>query len=397
MKIIKNENDKFYSDITDNRNRLTYGRAAYEKATENEKKIAIGSKKQIDCINAIVEKESIKGLKGETVEKAIKFNSAGGIIEVEVSVESEVADSQSSVKAYLNGRLIGPSSGGGVNHGLFSMRSKDGENLLLIIVDGVYPHSDITVTVNGKVEKCESSEEIDCIGKNFYAVRQDDKIVIYRYTGEEFEWFYTLCGVKCGSATYNPDKGYVYVSAKFYSGKTAIYEIWDDGETIGVLDDTVDFGSGGLYYDGYTLWFYFVVGGALYYTVFDDDMYLKPRELLLKGIKEATVFKGATCALVLVRDFHDRYSVCKAADIIKLKTYIGPLCCPHIPYGNPDIIICKNGSETSAANGCYTVSVKGTSKVGKPYMDRYPVTLSEDYIVGLENGKPIILGKNLNE
>ncbi len=398
MKIIKNEKDKFYSDAANSYSGLTYGRAAYEKATENEKKIAIGSKlKQIDCISAIVEKESIKGLKGETVEKVIKFNSAGGIIEVEVSVDSEAIDSLTTVKAYLNGRLIGASDEGEYNHGAFSVRSKDGENLLHIIIEGVYPHSYITVTVSGKVEKCESAAEVACLGKDYYSVKQDDKIVIYRYTGDEFEWFYTLCGVKCSSAIFNPDKGYVYVSAKFYSGKTAIYEIWDDSETIGLLDDSVDFGSGGLYYDGYALWFYFVVGGALYYTVFDDNMFLKPRELLLKGIKEASVFKGATCALVLVRDFHDRYSVCRAADLIKRKTHIGPLCCPHIPYGNPDIIICKNGSETSAANGCYTVSVTGTSKVGKPYADSYPVTLSEDYIVGLENGKPIILGKNSNE
>ena len=112
MKNIRNENEngKYYPDLTDSRNRLTYGRAAYEKATENEKKIAIGNKsKQIDRISTIVEKDTIRGLKGETIEKAVKFNSAGGIIEVEVSVYSDVIGTESTVKAYLNGRFVGSS------------------------------------------------------------------------------------------------------------------------------------------------------------------------------------------------------------------------------------------------------------------------------------------------
>lgn len=400
MMNIKKENDEFYLNGSETRNKFVYGRAAYEKATENEKRIAIGNRtKQIDEIRSIVEKESIKGLKGETIEKAIKFTSSGGIIETEITVSPENLDVKSTIDVYLNGKLVGSAGADEGNHGLFSMRSKDGENILHFVIGDVIPHVDFTITVSGKIEKTESLSEIDYLGKDYYAVKRDDKIVIYHYTGSDFETLYTLCGLKNCSAVFIPDKGFVYLSAKFYSGKTVAYEVWDDGETIIFLDDSVDFASCGLYYGYDTLWLYYVVGGTLRLATFNDNWLLCEEGAFLKGVKEISVFNGRSGAAILVKDFHDRYSVLNVKGMnVSDRLYIGKVCSPHIPYGNPDIVICKNGSETSAGSGCYSINIaQKTPGIGKPYKDCYPVTLSEDFIVGLENGEPIILGKNLNE
>lgn len=390
MKILKTEINAVYPGNDGNRVGLSYGRIAYDKATENEKKIALGNKSEmIDEVCSITEKEVVKGLKGEAIEKAVKFNAAGGIIEAEITV---TCDNYCIISVYLNGKLIGKADETAKNSCVFDARSKEGENVLYFIADNALPDSAVEVTVSGKIKKIASPSSIVYLGKESYAVTEDDRITIFRHNEKETENVYSLSGLKIASACFNVDKATYYVAGMFYSGHSVIYEVDWDGRMIPSIDTSLNYGSIAIYHDSSALNVYYVLGGALYYAKTTDSGIPDDPLMVLKGVKEVGYSACEDKSYLIYKDIYDRYFVCDAkGPVIGTKINIGKVCSPCIPYGNKDIVICKNGSETTGS-GCYSIDIsEKTPKFGKPFNDNYPITVSETHIVGIKNGEPVYL------
>lgn len=377
---------------TENRTSLSYGRIAYDKAAENEKRIAANNKaRQINEIRSITETDSIKELKGEMIEKAVKFESAGEIIEAEVTVTCEY---YCVISVYLNDKLIGTADKAAENHCVFETKSAVGENVLYVMADGAVSDSAIKVVVSGKVKKIPVPQEIKYFGKDCYAVKQDDRITLFYYTGEKFEKVYSLCGLKTSCACFDKDNAVFYVAGKFYSGHTVIYSVEQDGSSIINIDDVIDYSHAAINYNSLGLYFYYIVGGSLCFAYMNEYNTMITGGAIRKGVKEVYFMACESDDKIILKDSYDRYIVCKVyGSMIKDQVNLGSVCRPHIPYGNISEVICKNGDETSES-GSYTIDISNNkAKVGKPFKDRFPVTVTDTCIVGTENGEPIILEK----
>lgn len=390
MKILKTENNAVFPGNEGNRAGLNYGRIAYDKATENEKRIALGNKPEtIDELCSITETETVKGLKGTAIEKAVKFNAAGGIIEAEITVTCDI---YCIISVYLNGKLIGKADKTAKNSCVFSAKSKEGENVLYFIADNALPHSEVEVTVSGMIKKIVGQPSIVYLGKDGYAVTEDDRITIFRYTGEAFENVYSLSGLKIASACFNVEKATYYVAGMFYSGHSVIYSVEWDGESIIFVDDVLNYGAVSIFHDSAELNVYYVLGGSLYYAQSVDDNVLTENRLIIKGVKEVIASPYDGGAYLIIKDIYDRYLYCEVERFfVSKRKNLGKVCRPCIPYGNKNIVICKNGSETTGS-GCYSIDIsENTPKLGKPFNDNYPITVSETHIVGVKNGEPIYI------
>ncbi len=390
MKILKTEINAVYPGNEGNRVGLSYGRIAYDKATENEKKIALGNKPEaIDEVCSITEKEVVKGLKGEAIEKAVKFNAAGEMIEAAITV---TCGNYCIISVYLNGKLIGKADKTAKNTCVFGARSKEGENVLYFIADNALPDSEVEVTVSGKIKKITGPSAIVYLGKDSYAVTVDDKITIFRHDAKKTETVYSLSGLKIACASFCVDKATYYVAGMFYSGHSVIYEVDWDGRMILSIDTSLNYGSIAIYHDSSALNVYYVLGGALYYTRSTDRGTLDDSQMIFKGVKEVGYSACENISYLIYKDIYDRYFVCVAiGPLIGAKVNIGKVCRPYIPYGGKDIVICKNGSETTGS-GCYSIDIsEKTPKFGKPFNDNYPITVSDTHIVGIKNGEPVYL------
>ncbi len=393
MNELKKENKAIYpgaENRAENRAGTSYGRIAYDKASENEKRISVKNKSErINEIRSIEEVESVTELKGDTMEKAVKFEASGDIIEAEITI---TCNYYCTISVYLNDKLIGTADKTAENHCVFDERSKDGENVLCVVAEGADSGSVIKIVISGKVKKISEPQEIRYFGKDCYAVKQDDRITIFRYNGDTFEKVYSLSGLKASCACFYKDKAQFYVGGKFYSGRTVLYSVEWDGLSIGCMDESIDYGCATVNYNSIGLYLYYVVGGSLCFAYLNDNGYMVPGGVIRKGVKEAEFFSCEQGEKVILKDIYDRYIVCKVyGAMIKDQVNLGKVCRPHIPYGNMTSVICKNGDDSSES-GCYSIDITGNKlRVGKPFKDRYPVTVTDTSVVGTENGEPIIL------
>ena len=169
---MKYETEKYADIRKTNPNGTGYGRIAYNKATENEKRISADEKQAtLDEVTTISETETIGLLYGDVLQKGIKFEACGdkatfafsaafgGADGAAGSGNGSTADGTNSVTAeiYLNGIRI-CEKGDGDFPLTCDVKTKNGENVVYAVVGGATSNMTVTLTVTGYVKKIKKPE-----------------------------------------------------------------------------------------------------------------------------------------------------------------------------------------------------------------------------------------------
>ena len=176
---MKYETEKYADIRKTNPNGTGYGRIAYNKATENEKRISADEKQAtLDEVTTISETETIGLLYGDVLQKGIKFEACGDKATFAFSAafggadgaagsgngsttDGSTTDGTNSVTAeiYLNGIRI-CEKGDGDFPLTCDVKTKNGENVVYAVVGGATSNMTVTLTVTGYVKKIKKPERI---------------------------------------------------------------------------------------------------------------------------------------------------------------------------------------------------------------------------------------------
>lgn len=377
------------------KNEYGFAKIAYDKAVENEKRIAVRDKPAaIKELTSIICNEKIEYLKGETLVKAVRFESSGGYISVKANVESKY---ETSAEIVLNGKSIGKREKGGTYPYEISARTKDGENLLYVVIENAIPEISLSLSVTGQIKEIKGEERINFLDKNLFSVTVGDTLAVYAYDSgsDSFVTKYYLCGLKTCSAAFDKDNYRIYVSGKLYSGARFIYRLDpDDPSTIcSVNDHQVNYVSATLaVYNGNVL-FYYVMGNALKCAFIKDDD-LDELNYVKRGVTEVTASHTENGGVVFLKNSYGVYAAYYVSYVLlnKPQVVLGRVYAPQMCFMRKAVLY-KNGDKDSEAGTCEAeISNKRICNDKLAYL-QYPVTETEGSVVGLSGGKPVILGK----
>ena len=197
-----------------------YGRLAFEKATENQKKLAM-----IEKNGAVTEDDEITfsetfGYPEQKCVKYIRFYANREIVKITVSVTSANAV---GARAVLNGKCVFEQNP--LNGKSFSVSAvcRSGENKLYIDFGENLQKFDVNVSLCGRVKKLEDVALPGYALNDCFSVLRDGKLSLYMYGEGVFTECRSFYGVETGSATYNSSDGLFYIAVRYVTGKNAIY------------------------------------------------------------------------------------------------------------------------------------------------------------------------------
>ena len=402
-----------------NPNGTGYGRIAYNKATENEKRIAASEKREdLDEIIELSETETITALFGDVLQKGIKFESGGDKVTFAFSATfGDVSDGSATDNAADNATGAGDSpatddsAAGGTNSvtaeiylngekicekgdGDFPLtcnaKTRNGENVVYAVVGGATANMTVTLTVTGRVKKTKQKERIYYLGSDYFAVSRGDVLSVYKYADGQFSTKFNLCGLIASSASFTPKDSSLYVSGKRFSGTRFIYKINPTtGETT-LMDDAIDYSYGALICN-VKFRFYFIQGGCMRMASLSSN---KVTVTLSKTqhITEvyASVYEGG--GNLILKDIYGNLMARRTASGILTNTItaLGKVTAPELRYTDQNAVLFRNGDKDGAKT---CVAIKSGSRLlpGKIVYDRSPVAESETLAVGLENGQPVVI------
>ncbi len=293
--------EKFYDEKNKhNLNGTNYGRIAYDKATENEKKIAENEKREeIDEFVTLKETETVDLLYGDVLDKGFKFEASGKIVTFEADVQlpasettsdstsgttdsssdsasatdngtsdssasGEETDDAATVTAeiYLNGKKIGEKSAADAFPLSCRARTKQGENVVYVTLKGVTSNTTVTLSATGQIKKAATEKRVYYIYNDYYAVKYDDTLAVFHYADSQFTRVFFVCGLKVSSACYDTKGAMVYVLGKRFSGSRFIYKVNPTTREITLIDDVLNYSTATIGYIS-KLRIYHVIGGLL--------------------------------------------------------------------------------------------------------------------------------------
>ena len=397
-----------------NPNGTGYGRIAYNKATENEKRISAGEKKaEFDEVTTLSETETIALLYGDVLQKGMKFEACGDKTTFTFSVTFDNADASSasgnasatngsatngtttdstnSVNAeiYLNGVKI-CEKGDGDFPLTCNAKTKNGENAVYAIVSGATSNTTVTLTVTGYVKKTNKTERIYYLGSDFFAVSRNDALSVYKYADGRFDVKFHLCGLITSSATYSSKESLIYVSGKRFSGTRFIFKVNPTSGGMTLLDDTIDYSCAALL-NNVKFRFYFVKNGYMSMASISSGK-LAVAVSRTPHICDAYASFCNGGADLITKDFHGNFLARKTVSgvISSTITILGKAVAPELRYTDRNVLLLRNGDKDDAKTCLATRSGIRLQPV-KVIYDRSPVAESETIAAGLEDGKPVVI------
>lgn len=400
-----------------NPNGTGYGRIAYNKAAENEKRIAASEKPdELDEIIDLTETEAINALYGDILQKGMKFEACGDKATFTFSATFDAADDSAesggsatdnatttgdtttdsttgtdsvSAEIYLNGKKI-CEKGDGDFPLTCEAATKNGENTVYAIVGGATANMTVTLTVSGYVKKTKTKERLYYLGSDFFAVARNDALTVYKYADGQFAVKFHLCGLITSSAGYSATDGLLYVSGKRFSGTRFIFKVNPTTGEMTLMDDAIDYSYGALMCN-VKFRFYFIRGGYMRLASLSSN---KISVTLSKTphIAElyASFYKGG--GNLILKDVYGNLTARKTVSglLTTTTTALGKVTAPEIRYTDQNSVLFRNGDKDGAKT---CVAAKSGSRLlsGKIVYDRSPVAESETVAVGLENGQPVVI------
>lgn len=236
-----------------------YGRLAFEKATENQKKLAM-----IEKNGAVTEDDEITFSETfvypeQKCVKYIRFYANREIVKITVSVTSANAV---GARAVLNGKCVFEQNP--LNGKSFSVSAvcRSGENKLYIDFGENLQKFDVNVSLCGRVKKLEDVALPGYALNDCFSVLRDGKLSLYMYGEGVFTECRSFYGVETGSATYNSSDGLFYIAVRYVTGKNAIYTYDKKLNKVALFDDTLVFKNVAFCFTN-NLYLYYASGGAL--------------------------------------------------------------------------------------------------------------------------------------
>ena len=236
-----------------------YGRLAFEKATENQKKLAM-----IEKNGAVTEDDEITFSETfvypeQKCVKYIRFYANREIVKITVSVTSANAV---GARAVLNGKCVFEQNP--LNGKSFSVSAvcRSGENKLYIDFGENLQKFDVNVSLCGRVKKLEDVALPGYALNDCFSVLCEGKLSLYMYGEGVFTECRSFYGVETGSATYNSSDGLFYIAVRYVTGKNAIYTYDKKLNKVALFDDTLVFKNVAFCFTN-NLYLYYASCGAL--------------------------------------------------------------------------------------------------------------------------------------
>ena len=409
---MKYETEKYADIRKTNPNGTGYGRIAYNKATENEKRISADEKQAtLDEVTTVSETETIGLLYGDVLQKGIKFEACGDKATFTFSAafggadgaagsgngsttDGSTADGTNSVTAeiYLNGTRI-CEKGNGDFPLTCDVKTKNGENVVYAVVGGATSNMTVTLTVTGYVKKIKKPERIYYLGSDFFAVSRGDSLSVYKYADGQFDAKFHLCGLIANSATYSSKESLIYVSGKRFSGTRFIFKVSPTtGETT-LLDDTLDY-SCGVLMNNVKFRFYFIKNNYMSMASLTSGK-LGVAVSKTSHISEAYASFCKGGGDLITKDVHGNFLARKTVSgvISSTITILGKAVAPELRYTDRNVLLLRNGDKDDAKT-CIATRSGIRLLPGNVVYDRSPVAESETIAAGLENGKPVVIQKS---
>lgn len=402
-----------------NPNGTGYGRIAYNKASENEKRISADEKREIlDEAAFLSETETINLLYGDVLQKGMKFEADGDKATFTFSATFDNADGSSAsgdasttddsatddstadgfatdgtnsvtAEIYLNGTKI-CEKGDGDFPLTCDAKTKNGENVVYAIVSGATSNMTVTLTVTGYVKKTNNTERIYYLGSDFFAVSRNDALSVYKYADGQFAVKFHLCGLTTSSATYSSKETLIYVSGKRFSGTRFIFKVNPTSGETTLMDDSLDYTCGALL-NNVKFRFYFLKNNYMHMATLSGNKIA----VAISRTPHISEVYASFCdggGDVITKDVHGNLLARKTVSgmLSGPTTMLGKAVAPELRYTDRNVILFRTGDDENAKT-CAATRSDIRLLPGKVVYDRYPVAESETIAAGLEDGKPVVI------
>lgn len=220
-----------------------YGRKAYEKANEVEKKMS-AKRVRIDKATKIVESASGRAI-GEYFTKGICFLSDGGD---KISYRAEFRGKElKDVEVRFNGAAVDivEAMDGVATITGFSPTLR-GENVVAFrarVGEGSFVEVD--AFVEGFVKEIEPIS-LDYLGEDFFGLKIGDAYSVYKSINGDLEKIYSVSGAKSASAAYSENDGSFFFLVKFLFGEDAAFLVDVERDKIDVFEPRFKFKNGAI-------------------------------------------------------------------------------------------------------------------------------------------------------
>lgn len=367
-----------------------YGRAAYEKAVANEKKIALSGKDYVCAdVGEIEVSQLFSSISGSNVVKAAVFKSNGEAVKISVETTSDSVEE----RIYLNGKEIHKTASGETGDFAAEVKCKYGVNTVVVEADGITTDFTVTLKICGKVEKAERIPKIEYLGRNLYYTLCDDVFTIYLKSGQTFTEKISFGGVEKCSAALSYYDLYVYFAIKTYSGKCYVYRFDSRDNDLSMLSNSLNFKNAAVAYtDGIKI--YYTVGGQIR-LAFANNKGITKQDFTKRAdeVISSLVSNGYYVFVKTANGIFEGYKISNDGKFDKnTRINVGNLVEPKMRLAC-DGILYLNGAESKVKNTCGAKIDNGRLAVGQVLYDVFPVAETETEAVGIKDGKPYVFGK----
>lgn len=368
-----------------------YGRLAFEKATENQKKLAmIGKGEEITEDNEITFTETFKYPKWKCV-KYVRFYANRENVKITVSVTSSAGI---GARAVLNGKCIfGQDS---LSESTFSVNAicRSGENKLYIDFGENLQEFGVNVSILGRVKKFEDVALPTYALNNYFSILYDGKLSFYLYGGSAFTECCSFYGAEAGSAMYNYSDSLFYIAVRFVTGKNAIYTYDKKLKTVSLFDDTLVFKDVAFCFTN-SLYMYYASGGALKVAKYTKNGFVA-QDFSYKANKFHSSYNYNNSYLYIanVYGFYTAYKIgSNGAPDFSSPISMGKKLYPTICYDdkNGEEVFYGSSDDERTAKTCSVKVENGRAGTGKVVYDCFPVVDCVGLTVGAPNGIPTVI------
>lgn len=371
-----------------------YGRLAFEKATENQKKLAM-----IEKNGAVTEDDEITfsetfGYPEQKCVKYIRFYANREIVKITVSVTSANAV---GARVVLNGKCVfgqNPLSG---NSFSVSAVCRSGENKLYIDFGENLQKFDVNVSLCGRVKKLEDVALPGYALNDCFSVLRDGKLSLYMYGEGVFTECRSFYGVETGSATYNSSDGLFYIAVRYVTGKNAIYTYDKKLNKVALFDDTLVFKNVAFCFTN-NLYLYYASCGVLKVAKRTESGFVT-QVFSCKANKFhcSHNYGGSYLYVGNVYGFYTAYKIGDdGAPDLSSPVSMGRKLYPTVRYDDKEKkeVLYGSSDDERTAKTCSVKVEGGRAGTGKIVYDCFPVVECAGLTVGAPNGIPVVIKQN---
>ena len=371
-----------------------YGRLAFEKATENQKKLALIEKSgEITEDSEITFSETFRYSEWKCI-KYIRFYSNKETVKITVSVTSSAAVGARTV---LNGKCIFEQDS--LTESTFSLNAicRSGENKLYIDFGEDLQEFDVSVSILGRVKKFEDVAYPNYALNSYFSILYDGKLSFYLYGGSDFIESCSFYGVETGSAMYNYSDSLFYIAVRYVTGKNAIYTYDKKLKTVNLFDDTLVFKNVAFCFTN-SLYMYYASGGALKVARYTKDGFVT-QDFSYKANKFHSSYNYNNSYLYIA-NVYGFYTAYKAggngaldfSSPISMGKKLYPIICYDDKNGEE--VFYGSSDDERTAKTCSVKVEDGRAGAGKVVYDCFPVVDCNSILMGAPNGIPVVIKQN---